>query len=99
MNDLRNLEYQYNENNNNVLNPNEFNRIYNNLSKKFLKNKIITSLSKKKIKNKSFRSNSEISIFQPKKNQTLKPNSILSTNYNNSGHLILMNTISGYYQK
>ncbi len=99
MNDLRNLEYQYNENNKNVLNPNEFNRIYNNLNKKFLKNKIITSLSKKKMKNKSFRSNSEISIFQPKKNQTLKPNSILSTNYNNSGNLILMNTISGYYQK
>ena len=67
MNDLRNLEYQYNENNKNVLNPNEFNKIYNNLNKKFLKNKIITSLKKKKIKNKSFRSNSEISIFQPKK--------------------------------
>ena len=99
MNDLRNLEYQYNENNKNILNPNEFNKIYNNLNKKVLKNKINTSLKKKKMKNTSFRSNSEISIFQPKKNQISKVNSILSTNYNNSGNLNLMNTISAYFQK
>ena len=99
MNDLRNLEHQYNENNKNVLNPNEFNKIYHNLNKKFLKNKIITSLKKKNIKNKNFRSNSEISIFPPKINQISKVNSILSTNLNNSGNLNLMNTISGYFQK
>ncbi len=69
------------------------------MNKKVLKNKINTSLKKKKMKNTSFRSNSEISIFQPKKNQMSKVNSILSTNYNNSGNLNLMNTISAYFQK